>query len=103
MRSKKSYYFKGAVRAFIFLCVALSVVAGAYAQDNKLQAAADQNRYLIGPGDVLDIRIYNRPLLSRESVRVDERGMIRMPLVNEIKAQCRDQDDLLAHLFAQLF
>jgi len=94
MRSKKLDYLKGAVWPLIFLCVGITVAATVRAQGSKPQSAADQNRYLIGPGDVLDIRIYNRPLLSRESVRVDERGMIRMPLVNEIKAQCRTESSL---------
>src|SRR5688500_5463766 len=40
------------------------------------------DRYRIGPGDVLDIRILNRPNLSRESVRVEGNGMIRMPLID---------------------
>src|SRR5438034_11346415 len=33
-------------------------------------------RYRIGAGDVLDIRILNRPQLSREAVRVEGDGMI---------------------------
>src|SRR4051812_36265469 len=28
-------------------------------------------RYRIGPGDILDIRIFNRPNLSRDAVRVE--------------------------------
>lgn len=53
------------------------------------------SQYLIGIGDVLDIRIYNRPQLSRETVRVDGQGMIRMPLIKEpIRASCRTDTDL---------
>ncbi len=53
------------------------------------------NEYLIGVGDVLDIRVYNRPQLSREAIRVDGRGMIRMPLIeSEIQASCRTESDL---------
>src|SRR5829696_7118202 len=53
------------------------------------------DRYRIGPGDVLDIRIYNRPQLSREAVRVEGNGMIRMPLVEtEIKAACLTEGEL---------
>ncbi|HYG80064.1 MAG TPA: polysaccharide biosynthesis/export family protein [Pyrinomonadaceae bacterium] len=60
-------------------------------------AAAPDNRYRIGPGDVLDIRVYNRPQLSREAVRVDGRGMIRMPLIEgEIKAACLAESELSA-------
>ena len=53
------------------------------------------DRYRIGPGDILDIRIYNRPQLSREAVRVEGNGMIRMPLIeNEIKAICQTEGEL---------
>lgn len=52
-------------------------------------------RYRIGPGDVLDVRVYKRPELSRESVRVDNRGLIRMPLVDEdIVAACLTESEL---------
>src|SRR5256714_5154571 len=53
------------------------------------------DRYRIGPGDVLDIRIYNRPQLSREAVRVEGNGMIRMPLIeSEIQAACLTEGEL---------
>jgi polysaccharide export outer membrane protein len=53
------------------------------------------DRYRIGPGDILDIRIFNRPNLSREAVRVEGNGMIRMPLIeSEIQAACRTEGEL---------
>lgn len=53
------------------------------------------DRYRIGPADVLDIRIYNRPHLSRDAVRVEGNGMIRMPLIDtEIKAACQTEGEL---------
>ena len=56
---------------------------------------AQEDRYRIGPGDVLDIRVYNRPQLSREAVRVEGNGMIRMPLVeNDIQAGCLTEGEL---------
>lgn len=56
---------------------------------------SDSDRYRIGPGDVLDIRIYNRPNLSREAVRVEGNGMIRMPLIDsEIQASCLTEGEL---------
>jgi polysaccharide biosynthesis/export protein len=52
-------------------------------------------RYLIGTGDVLDIRVFNKPQFSRDGVRVDGSGMIRMPLIEgEIRATCRTEQDL---------
>ncbi|PYS47188.1 MAG: hypothetical protein DMF68_16640 [Acidobacteria bacterium] len=64
------------------------------------QAASDapkasDERYRIGPGDLLDIRVFSKPQFSRDSVRVDARGMIRMPLIEqEIKAACRTEAEL---------
>jgi polysaccharide export outer membrane protein len=44
---------------------------------------------------VLDIRIHNRPQLSREAVRVEGNGMIRMPLIeSEIQAACLTEGEL---------
>jgi polysaccharide export outer membrane protein len=60
-----------------------------------LPAYAQDDRYRIGTGDVLDIRIYNRPQLSREAVRVEGSGMIRMPLIDtEIQASCLTEGEL---------
>jgi polysaccharide export outer membrane protein len=53
------------------------------------------DRYRIGAGDVLDIRIFNRPNLSRENLRVEGNGMIRMPLIEtEIQAACLTEGEL---------
>jgi polysaccharide export outer membrane protein len=52
-------------------------------------------RYRIGVGDVLEIRVYNRPQLSREAVRVEGNGMIRMPLIEgDIQAACKTEGEL---------
>ena len=60
-----------------------------------LPAYAQDDRYRIGAGDVLDIRIFNRPQLSREAVRVEGSGMIRMPLIDtEIQASCLTEGEL---------
>jgi polysaccharide export outer membrane protein len=68
------------------IIVVLLFLAPVYGQDD---------RYRIGNGDVLDIRIYNRPQLSREAVRVEGSGMIRMPLIDtEIQATCLTEGEL---------
>ena len=52
-------------------------------------------RYRIGPGDVLEIRLYKLPDLSREALRVEESGTIRMPLIEQdIQAACRTEGEL---------
>jgi polysaccharide biosynthesis/export protein len=51
--------------------------------------------YRIGPGDVLNIRIYSKPQLARDAVRVEGTGMIRMPLIeSDIQAACRTEGEL---------
>ena len=64
--------------------------------------AEDNGHYLIGPGDVLDIRVFGRPQLTRDAVRVDTRGKIRMPLIEEeIQASCRTEASLAEYVTAQ--
>lgn len=77
-----------------------ALTAGSQAQQPANGAAAappeqTSERYRIGPGDVLEIRVYNRPQLSRDAVRVEGNGMIRMPLIEgEIQAACRTEGEL---------
>jgi polysaccharide export outer membrane protein len=64
-------------------------------QTETTPVTATDDRYRIGPGDVLDIRIFNRPNLSRDAVRVEGNGMIRMPLIDtEIQAACKTEGEL---------
>jgi polysaccharide biosynthesis/export protein len=61
----------------------------------KVRETESDERYRIGPGDLLDIRVFRRPELSRDAVRVDARGVIRMPLIkDEIGAACRTEGEL---------
>ena len=70
----------------------------AAAATNKAPAPLTTNedeRYRIGPGDILDIRILNRPTISRDAVRVEGNGVIRMPLIDEeIQAACKTEGEL---------
>jgi len=60
------------------------------------------DRYRIGVGDVLDIRVFNKPQFSREGVRVDGRGLIRMPLIpGEIQAACHTEQELASEITAR--
>jgi len=71
------------------------VAVTATPQQSLVAATNPDDRYRIGPSDVLDIRILNRPNLSREAVRVEGNGMIRMPLIeSEIQAACKTEGEL---------
>ena len=48
---------------------------------------------------MLDIRVFNKPQFSRDGVRVDSRGLIRMPLIpGEIQAACRTEQELASDI-----
>jgi polysaccharide export outer membrane protein len=79
----------------ILVIIGLATIAAAQPQAPPSLAAQTPERYRIGAGDVLDVRIYNRPQLSREAVRVEGNGMIRMPLIDgEIQAACKTEGEL---------
>lgn len=66
---------------------------------SRASASAGDERYRIGPGDILEVLVYNQPQLSRPTLRVDGRGMIRMPLLeNEILAACKTEGELAKEL-----
>jgi polysaccharide export outer membrane protein len=86
-------------RLFAVIILAVLIGTGSVsAQDQKGAGAPSSQtpeRYRIGVGDVLEIRVYNRPQLSREAVRVEGNGMIRMPLIEgEIQAACKTEGEL---------
>jgi polysaccharide export outer membrane protein len=75
-----------------------AVAVAASQTENVLDSKLD-DRYRIGPGDVLEIRVFNRPQLSLDAARVDARGMIRMPLIEEeLRAVCRTENDLAGEI-----
>jgi len=68
---------------------------GEEAAPKRTEAAAIDTRYRIGPGDVLDIRVARAPELSRDAVRVDQGGNIRMPMLDvDIPAACQTEGEL---------
>jgi polysaccharide export outer membrane protein len=80
------------------LVSSVSPVRGA----SSKSVSTTDDRYRIGPGDVLDIRVFNRPQLSREAIRVDGRGNIRMPLLDEeIRAACKTEIELAREVAKQ--
>jgi polysaccharide export outer membrane protein len=83
--------------------VAASVPVEANAASSSSPVSEAEDRYRIGPGDVLDIRVFNKPQFSRDGVRVDGRGMIRMPLIEgEIQAACRTEYELATEITSRL-
>ena len=53
------------------------------------------DRYRIGPGDLLSINTLDYPQLSTDAVKVDSQGMILLPMIEgEIQAACKTEGEL---------
>ncbi|HKG11780.1 MAG TPA: polysaccharide biosynthesis/export family protein [Pyrinomonadaceae bacterium] len=64
--------------------------------------AAGVKKYLLGPGDVLDLRVYNEPQFNGLLV-VDDEGKVAVPFVDEpLTAQCRNDREVKADIVKAL-
>jgi len=70
--------------------VGTAVAVTSSATPDKL---AEDDSYQIGPGDLLDVRVYGRAELTRE-VRVTNQGTIRLPFLDEIRVACQTEAQL---------
>ena len=97
------------IRPFLTIAIVALIAGGsahvATAQETKPAppaTAQSSERYRIGPGDVLEVRVYNRPQLSRDAVRVEGNGNIRMPLIDgDIQAACKTEGELAKEISAR--
>jgi Polysaccharide biosynthesis/export protein len=55
-------------------------------------------QYQLRSGDVLSLRVYSHPEFSSDRLRIDERGMIILPLVGEEKAVGRTVKELRSEI-----
>jgi polysaccharide export outer membrane protein len=95
---------------FLFIVAGLVISASSRAHGQTANAsvtpsqavrssAPGDDRYRIGPGDIVDVTVFGKPQFSRQGVKIDARGMMRMPLVKqEIMAACRTEDELAADI-----
>lgn len=59
----------------------------------RLDGAEGDLSYRIGPGDILDIRVFGRPEMTKD-VRVDNYGRVRLPFLEEMQASCMTESEL---------
>ena len=62
----------------------------------------EDRQYRIGPGDVLDVRVFNRPQLSHEAMSVSNDGLIVLPFIGEIRAACLTAGELAKEITTRL-
>lgn len=96
----------------LVLVICCSAAAAAFAQDGGSPApqqgsvvntsssgapsmdALGIKKYLLGPGDVLDLRVYNEPQFNGPLV-VDDEGNVAIPFIETaIRAQCRSDREI---------
>ena len=84
-----------AAATLLALCLAGAPAQAAAAPTSTAAAAARVSKdYLIGPGDVLDIYVWQNPDLSQKSVPVRPDGRISTPLISNIRAAGRTPSQL---------
>lgn len=86
--------FRSLLYVLVLSCAAGCSSGGASVQDAKPPAVpADQQEYRIGPGDQLNVFVFNQPDLSM-AVPVRPDGLISTPLVEDIQAAGRTPSEL---------
>ncbi|HEX7317743.1 MAG TPA: polysaccharide biosynthesis/export family protein [Pyrinomonadaceae bacterium] len=64
--------------------------------------AVGVKKYLLGPGDVLDLRVYNEPQFNGSLV-VDDEGNVAIPFIESpLRAQCRTDREIKAEVVKAL-
>ncbi|MEZ0135671.1 MULTISPECIES: polysaccharide biosynthesis/export family protein [Novosphingobium] len=58
--------------------------------------------YPIRPKDILTLRVFGEPDLSQEELRVDDVGVIQVPLVGPLKAEGRSADEISGEITSRL-
>ena len=97
LRHVSWFSFPGWIAAAAALALAfggLAAQAGTLPTAPAAKAAKVSKDYLIGPGDVLDIYVWQNPDLSQKSVPVRPDGRISTPLISNIRAAGRTPSQL---------
>ena len=90
-----------------FLLAALAIgpllaACGGRKADEAVAADEPSAQYIIGPGDVLSISVYEAPALSVESLPVRPDGRISVPLAPDLVASGKTPSELGANIEANL-
>ncbi len=62
---------------------------------------AGVGKYQLGPGDVIELRVYSEPTLTGKYT-VNEEGNLRIPLVGQVYAKCRNDMEVEKEVVAAL-
>jgi polysaccharide export outer membrane protein len=108
MKPNKKSFAGNVSELLIFIATVLALPAGsAIAQQgagitsvgnlpaSTIAPQPNDDRYRIGPGDVLTVTVLDYPQLSSDAIKVDSRGMILLPMIEaELTAACLTENEL---------
>lgn len=64
--------------------------------------AAENADYMLGPGDIIDVKVFNEPELSVQSLRIPGNGVVSYPLLGRVDTENHSVATLEKHLTALL-
>ncbi len=81
-------------RALIFFCACavLGLVAWGQTDAPQTQGAVSAPKIAIGPGDVLNVQVFDTPELSVDAARVSQSGQVTLPVLGcgrYCRVECR--------------
>lgn len=86
------------IKIATLLILIIGLFQSAFGQSEAV-APENQKGYLIGPGDVITVKVMGEPDFNVEAARVDEDGRIQVPFSDTgILAKCRTEKDLRADI-----
>ena len=71
-------------------------------QVEALSAAVEEDRYILGPGDVLSLKVWRRPEVSDPEIIVGPDGIITVPRIGFVKASGRTREDIVREITEKL-
>jgi len=71
-------------------------------QVEAFSATVEENKYIIGPGDVLSLKVWNRPNVSDPEIIVGPDGIITVPRIGFINAIGRTREEIALEIKEKL-
>jgi len=102
---KSGFWIPRSSRVVLFVLSVATIAGCASPPTAKLPPAASENgelEYLIAPGDILTVFVWDNPSLSVEEVPVQPDGQITTPLAENVKASGKTSNQLAREIEGKL-
>lgn len=96
----KKFTIRHPLTAFVMACFLAGLAGASYGQQTS--TAETRPDYMLAPGDVISVQVFNEPELSVDNLRIPGSGMISYPLLGRIDTENHSVATLEKHLTALL-